>query len=92
MAVKPKLREIFAADFKDRIVHHILVDYLEKIWEGKFIHDSYVCRKNKGIHAGTTRLRSFMRKVTTNGSQNAFYMQLDIKNFFMSIDKEILYE
>ncbi len=29
MAVKPKLREIFAADFKDRVVHHILVDYLE---------------------------------------------------------------
>ncbi len=92
MAVKPKLREIFAADFKDRIVHHILVDYLEKIFEPKFIHDSYACRKGKGIHAGTARLRSFVRKVTKNGSRNAFYMQLDIKNFFMSIDKDVLYE
>jgi len=92
MAVKPKLREIFAADFKDRIVHHILVDYLEKIWEPKFIHDSYACRKNKGIHAGVTRLRSFVQKVTKNGSRHAFYLQLDIKNFFMSINKDILYD
>lgn len=92
MAVKPKLREIFAADFKDRIVHHILVDYLEKIWEPKFIHDSYACRKNKGIHAGVTRLRSFVRQVTKNGSKTAFYMQLDIKNYFMSIDKQILFD
>ncbi|MCP4279879.1 MAG: hypothetical protein GY776_07720, partial [Alteromonas sp.] len=28
-ATKPKLREIFSADFKGRIVHHVLVDYLE---------------------------------------------------------------
>jgi RNA-directed DNA polymerase len=32
IATRPKLREIFAADFKDRIFHHILVDYLERIW------------------------------------------------------------
>ncbi|MFC1813356.1 reverse transcriptase domain-containing protein [Thermodesulfobacteriota bacterium] len=92
MAVKPKLREIFAADLKDRIVHHILVDYLEKIFEPKFIFDSYACRKDKGIHAGVTRLRSFVRKATKNGSRNAFYMQLDIKNYFMSIDKKILFD
>ena len=30
-ARKPKLREIFAADFRDRVVHHILVGYLERI-------------------------------------------------------------
>lgn len=47
---QPKPREISAAHFKDRIVHHILVDYLERIWEPKFIFDSYACRKEKGIH------------------------------------------
>lgn len=92
MATKPKLREIFAADFRDRIVHHILVDYLESIWEPKFIFDSYACRKNKGIHLAVKRLRGFLRKVTRNGSRQAFYLQLDIKNFFMSIDKDILYQ
>lgn len=88
---KPKLREIFAADFRDRIVHHILVDYLESIWEPIFIHDSYACRKGKGIHKSVARLRKFIRQVTTNGSRRAWYLQLDIKNYFMSMDKEVLF-
>jgi hypothetical protein len=88
---KPKLREIFAADFRDRIVHHILVDYLESIYEPVFIHDSYACRKGKGIHKGVARLRTFIRRVTANGSRRAWYLQLDIKNYFMSMDKEILF-
>jgi hypothetical protein len=45
----PKLREVFAADFADRVVHHILVRHLEKTWEKIFIHDSYACRKGKGV-------------------------------------------
>ena len=78
---KPKLREIFAADFKDRIVHHILVDYLERIWEKIFINDSYACRKDKGTHKGVKRLQSFIRKITKNGTHRAYYMQLDIHRF-----------
>lgn len=72
MATKPKLREIFAADFRDRIVYHVLVDYLERIWEPKFIFDSYACRKKKGIHLGVKRLQGFLRKVTRNGSRGGF--------------------
>lgn len=90
-ATKPKLREIFAADFRDRVVHHLLVDYLEKIWEPVFIHDSYACRKGKGVHAGVKRLQTFIRQVTANGSRPAWYLQLDIHNYFMRIDKDILF-
>jgi RNA-directed DNA polymerase len=90
-ATRPKLREIFAADFRDRIVHHILVDYLERIWEPIFIHDSYACRRGKGVHQAVTRLRQFVRKVTKNGTYPAFFLQLDIKNYFMTIDKDILF-
>ncbi len=88
---RPKLREIFAADFKDRVIHHILVDYLEKIWEKIFIFDSYACRKNKGTHKGVKRLQAFMRKITRNGTRRAYYMQLDIRSFFVNIDKEMLF-
>ena len=45
----PKPREVFAADFRDRVVHHLLVSQLEKLYEPRFIHDSYACRK--GGHA-----------------------------------------
>jgi hypothetical protein len=41
----PVKREIFAADFRDRIVHHYIVGILEPLFEKLFIHDSYACRK-----------------------------------------------
>jgi len=88
---KPKLREIFAADFRDRVVHHVLVDYLERIYEPIFIHDSYACRKDKGTHAAVMRLQSFLRKVSKNGRARAHYLQLDVKDFFTSINKNILF-
>ena len=89
--IKPKPREIFAADFRDRIVHHLIVEYLEKIFEPKFICDSYACRKNKGTHKAVNRLQKFMRKATLNNKKRAYYLQLDLHNFFMSIDKNILF-
>ncbi|MBI5749110.1 MAG: hypothetical protein HZA00_08285 [Nitrospinae bacterium] len=86
----PKMREVFAADFSDRVIHHLLVPKLEKIFEPKFIYDSHACRKGKGIHAAAMRLKSFMNCVTLGGRIPAWFIQLDIKSFFMSIDKEIL--
>jgi RNA-directed DNA polymerase len=47
----PKPREVFAADFRDRVVHHLLVSHQERIFEPIFIHDSYACRKGKGTLA-----------------------------------------
>jgi retron-type reverse transcriptase len=89
-ARRPKLREIFAADFRDRVVHHILVRHLTPIWEPVFIHDSYANRIDKGTHRAVKRLQAFLRKATLNGHARAYYLQLDIKDFFTSIDKEIL--
>ena len=78
-ATRPKLREIFAADFQDRVVHYLLVDYLERLWEPIFIHDSYACRRGKGVHAGVARLQQFIQ-VTADGTRPAWYLQLDIAN------------
>ena len=91
VTTRPKLREIFAADFRDRIVHHLVVRELEDIWEPKFIHDSYASRKGKGTHAAAARLQRFMWSATANMNRPAWYLQLDIRSFFMSIDKQILF-
>jgi retron-type reverse transcriptase len=85
-----KYREVFAADFRDRILHHLLVRYLETIWEPVFIHDSYACRKGKGTHKAVARLQSFTRQVTANDTRRAWFLQLDIRAFFPSIDRQIL--
>jgi hypothetical protein len=87
----PKPREIFAADFRDRVIHHLLVNQLEPFYEKRFIYDSLACRKNKGCHFGLQRLKEFIRKVTNNKTYNAYYLQIDVKNFFCSINKRILF-
>lgn len=89
---KPKRREIFAADFRDRVVHHLLVGHLEPEWERRFIHDSYACRKGRGTHKAVERLRSFTRKVTANKTRLAWYLQLDVRGYFVTIDRNILYD
>jgi len=88
---KPKHREIFAADFRDRVIHHLLIEQLEKIWEPVFIHDSYACRIGKGTHKAVRRLQTYLRRITANGRARAYFLQLDIKDFFTSIDKDILF-
>jgi hypothetical protein len=88
----PKPREVFAADFRDRIVHHLLVSHQERVFEPLFIHDSYACRKGKGTLAASDRLMTFLRRVTANGRRGAFALKLDVASFFPSIHKGTLYQ
>ncbi len=87
VARKPKAREIHAAHFRDRVVHHWLVPRLEVLYEPIFIHDVYSNRLNKGTHKACERLQAFMHAVGAQG----WYLQLDIQNFFNSIDRPILF-
>ena len=80
----PKLREIFASDFKDRVIHHLLVSRIEPFFEKRFIHNSFACRKEKGAHKAIERLNKYIK-------YNKYYLSIDIKSFFSNIDKNILY-
>lgn len=92
IVTKPVRREIFAAPFRDRIVHHILINRINPCLERYFIRDSYACRKRKGTFHAIKRLEHFIRSETQNGKTNAYVLKLDIKGFFMNIDKSLLYE
>jgi RNA-directed DNA polymerase len=87
----PKPREVFAADFRDRVVHHLLVPHFEAVFEPRFIHDSYACRPGKGVLAASDRLMQLLRQVTANGRRPAWALKLDVARFFPSIHKQTLY-
>jgi len=87
----PKPREVFAADFRDRVVHHLLVARLERVFEPMFIHDSYACRLGKGTLAASDRLMEFLRRATANGRRPAWAIHLDVASFFPSIHKRTLF-
>ena len=88
----PVQREVFAADFRDRIVHHLIYNYLYPLFDTHFIHDSYSCRLEKWTHFGVQRVKRFMRSCSQNYTQETYVLKMDIKGFFMNIDKNILFE
>jgi retron-type reverse transcriptase len=79
----PKPRIISAAPFRDRVVHHALVRVIEPIFERRFIHDSYACRKGKGTHRALDRCQAFARRYR-------YVLQCDLIHFFPSVDHSIL--
>lgn len=81
---EPKERDIFILPFApDRIVQHALMRVIEPIWESLFIHDSYACRKGKGMHKGSTRTMEFVRR-------NEYCLKCDISKFYPSVRHDVL--
>ena len=89
---KPVKREIFAADFRDRVIHHFIYNYISPIFEKTFINDSYSCRKGKGTHYGIKRIDHFIRSCSHNFSKDCYILKLDIKGYFMAMDKTLLFD
>lgn len=89
---KPVKREIFAADFRDRVIHHLIFNYINPVFEKIFINDSYSCRKEKGTHYGIQRIDKFIRSCSQNYTKDCYILKLDIKGYFMGINKPILYK
>ncbi len=88
---KPVKREIFAADFRDRVVHHWLINKLNPLFEQLFIQDSYACRVGKGTHYGVQRADRFIKVCSDNYTKDCYVLKLDIEGFFMHINRDILY-
>jgi retron-type reverse transcriptase len=89
---KPVKREIFAAGFRDRVVHHYIIGKLNPYFEKLFIEDSYACRKGKGTHYGIRRMMEHIRQASENYQSEAYVLKLDIRGFFMHINRQRLYQ
>jgi retron-type reverse transcriptase len=80
---EPKRRLISAAPFRDRVVHHALVNVIEPLFERRFVSDSYANRKGKGTHRAIDRCQSFARRYR-------YVLSCDVRQHFPSIDHDIL--
>lgn len=86
----PRYREVFAGDFRDRVIHHYIALRLEPLFERIFCGRTYNCRKGKGQLAGVTQLAEDIREESENYTKDAYVMKVDLKGFFMSIIKSKL--
>lgn len=82
----PKEREIFRLPFRDRVVHHAIMNLLEPIWTSVFISNSYSCIKGRGIHGALKHLKRDLQ----DSKNTAYCLKLDIRKFYPSIKHDIL--
>jgi RNA-directed DNA polymerase len=78
---KPRLISI--APFRDRVVHHALMGVVEPILDKSMIEDSYACRHGKGVHCAVDRYQHY-------AARHPYVLQLDIQQYFASVDHEVL--
>ncbi|MHB0820086.1 reverse transcriptase domain-containing protein [Stutzerimonas stutzeri] len=90
VVTRPKAREVWAADFRDRIVHHLLYSHVAPRFYASFIADSCACIPGRGTLYAAERLESKIRSASQNWSKPVFYLKCDLANFFVAIDKQVL--
>ncbi len=89
---KPVQREIFAADFSDRVVHHLIYRCIYGFIDKQLINDAYSCRKNKGTLYGINRVDKHIRSCTQNYTKNASILKLDVEGYFMNMKHQIIFD
>ncbi|MGH7231920.1 MAG: reverse transcriptase domain-containing protein, partial [Nitrospiraceae bacterium] len=78
-----KPRVIAAAPFRDRVVHHAVMNCLEPPLDRTFIADSYACRRGKGVHAAVDRYQAWAQTYR-------YVLKMDVRQYFPSMDHAIL--
>lgn len=87
---RPKKREVFAAQFRDRVVHHLYYNYTHILFERTFIVDTYSCIKERGTHHGIARMKQHILQESHNYQRMCWVLKLDVRGYFMHIDRELL--
>jgi retron-type reverse transcriptase len=82
----PKLREIRAAPFRDRVVHQAIFHVLDPIVRRRFIDDTYACLSGRGPLAAVRRFREFAQARQARG----WMLKVDVKSYFASVDHAVL--
>ncbi|MBK9308983.1 MAG: group II intron reverse transcriptase domain-containing protein [Nitrospira sp.] len=78
-----KPRIIAAAPFRDRVVHHAVMQVIEPQLDRTFMFDSYACRTGKGVHAAVDRYQAWAQTYR-------YVLKMDIQQYFPSVDHELL--
>ncbi len=90
VVTRPKAREVWAADFRDRVVHHLLYNKIAPRFYASFIKDTCACIPGRGTMYAAKRLEAKIRSATENWSKPIWYLKCDLANFFVAIDKNVV--
>jgi retron-type reverse transcriptase len=93
IVTEPKLRQIAALPFYDRVAQHAVNNIIEPLIDRRFYFHSYACRKGKGMHKASDMLTRWLRAMT-HEDLPLYALKADVHSYFKSINharlKEIL--
>jgi retron-type reverse transcriptase len=82
----PKEREIYRLPFRDRVIHHAIMNVLESIWTPIFISHTYSCIKGRGIHG----VLKHLKRDLTDIEGTKYCLKMDIRKYYPSVDHSVL--
>lgn len=86
----PALREIYAAQFGDRIVQHFYMNEIGKILDDKLVKSCCSCRECKGTDYALKLLKSYLINTSANGKKDCYFLKIDLSGYFMSINRKLI--
>jgi len=89
---EPKERIIKSLPYIDRVVHQWYVqEFIKPYIIPRFIQDTYACVEGRGTHGAVYKTQKYMRIMKRKYS-SYYILKCDIKKFFYTIDKDILFQ
>ncbi len=86
----PALREIYAAQFTDRIVQHFYMNEINDILETKLVKGCCSCRVGKGTDYALGLLKKYLIETSNKGKKDCYFLKIDLSGYFMSIDRKLI--
>lgn len=72
--------------YPDRIVHHAIVNKLEKVWINSFVKHSFCCIKGRGIKGCV----DYVRSIIQDKEKTAYCLKIDVHHYYQSINHKVL--
>ena len=90
MITDPKCRIVMAQNIEDKIINHLIAEYvLVKVFETKYIDSMCATRKDKGTLFGIKLLKKYINNLKRY-YKDFYVLKLDIKKYFYNVDHNIL--
>lgn len=90
MITDPKARIVMAQEIEDKIINHLIADYvLVKTFESKYGSSMCATRIGKGTLYGVKLLKKYLNEIKRK-YDNFYVLKIDISKYFYKIDHEIL--
>ncbi len=85
---EPKVRLIMSLNIIDKIINHLVCEYLlVDIFDNGLIDTNVATRVNKGTHYGYKKLVNYLNK---NISKKLYILKFDISKYFFNINHDIV--